>query len=103
MDQPKRDASERNGIHWTMVVALAGVLAVAEVRIYVLLRLWTGEITGMQIAHRDIPDSGLSNPLIYIMLLSVLLIAISFYRKIQWLALALTFSIPIAFIFMISV
>jgi hypothetical protein len=103
MDQPEKDASESNDIHWIMFVALAGVLAVAEIRIYVLLRLWTGEITGMQIAYWDVPDSGLSNPLIYIMVLSVLLIAMICYRRVQWLALAFMFSIPIAFIGMISV
>jgi dipeptide/tripeptide permease len=101
MDQP--DTSESNSVHWTMFVALAVVLAAAEIRIYVLLRLWAGEITGMQIANRDIPDSGLSNPLIYIMLLSVILIAMICYRKVHWLALALVLSIPIAFIGMISV
>jgi hypothetical protein len=103
MDQPEKDASESNNIHWTMFVALAGVLAVAEVRIYVLLRLWAGEITGMQIAHRDIPASGPSNPLIYVMLLSVLLIAMICYRKVHWLAPAFMLSIPISFVGMISV
>ncbi|MDQ3929084.1 MAG: hypothetical protein M3328_08050 [Chloroflexota bacterium] len=103
MDQPKKDASESNGVHWTMFVALAGVLAVADVRLYALLRLWSGQITAAQIAHKDIPASGPSNPLIYVMLLGVLLIAIGCYRRVQWLALALMFSIPIGFILMISV
>lgn len=86
-----------------MFVALAVVLAAAGIRIYVLLRLWAGEKTGMQIAHRDIPDSGLSNPLIYVMLITILLIAMICYRKVHWLAPALMSSIPIAFIGMISV
>ena len=103
MDQPEKDKPGSSGIQLVPFVVSVGFLAVVEARIYLLLRVWAGEITGAQIAHKDVPASGPSNPLIYVTLLVVLLIAIICFRRVQWLALALLLSIPIAFIFMIGV
>ena len=82
------------------LLPLAGFLVFVEIRIYLMLRLWAGEITAVQLAYKDLPPSGASNPLIYIVLLCVLLVALLCYGRIRWFAYALLLSIPVAFIFM---
>jgi hypothetical protein len=100
LDQPERNISKGKSIEGTQLLLLTVFLAVAEVRVYLLLRFWTGEISGAQLAHKVVPPSGPSNPLIYMVLLVVLLVALLCYRRIRWLAYALLLSMPGAFIFM---
>jgi hypothetical protein len=103
MDQPEKETSGVKIVDWIQCVVLAGFLVFVEARLYLLLRLWAGEITGAQIAYKDVPPSGPSNPLIYITLLSVLLIAVICYKRARWLTVTLLLSIPIAFTFMSAV
>jgi hypothetical protein len=93
---------EGNSLEWTQILPLAVFLTVVEVRVYLLLRFWTGQITGEQLAHKVVPPSGAANPLIYTVLLVALLVALLCYRRVRWLSAALLLSIPGAFIFMIA-
>ena len=99
-DRAEGNIPEGNSLEWTQILTLTVFLTVVEVRIYLLLRFWTGQITGGQLAHKVVPQSGPSNPLIYMVLLVVLLAALLCYGRIRWLAYALLLSIPGAFIFM---
>ena len=100
LDQTERNTSEGKSLQGMQLLLLTVFLAVAEIRIYLLLRFWSGQITGEQLGHKVVPPSGASNPLIYIVLLVALLAALLCYRRIRWLSLALLLSIPGAFIFM---
>lgn len=100
LDQPERNISESKSVDGTQLLLLTVFLAVAQVRVYLLLRFWTGEVTGAQLAYKVVPPSGPSNPLIYMVLLVVLIMALLCYGRIRWLAYALLLSIPGAFLFM---